>query len=67
MMHAQNDPQPCNVIIKTMIHNTINGIPADITRPSVFDLSCVRIHVTLDFSENSFEVCSALILFQSLV
>jgi hypothetical protein len=47
-------------MMKIMFYDKVHSIPVDITSPSVFDLSYVRIHMTLCFSEDCFEVCSAL-------
>jgi hypothetical protein len=52
--------------MKIMLCDNAHSIPADITRPSIFELSCVRIHITICFSENYLEVCSALVFFQAL-
>lgn len=68
MTHAQNVLWPCNVIINKVMFDKVfkKSVPADVARPPVLNVSCVRVHMTLDFGENGFEVRGALVLFQSL-
>jgi hypothetical protein len=59
-----------SALIKVMIRSKnstqLHSIPVDIARPSIFRLPCVGIDMSFDFSEDSFDIHSKILLLQDL-